>query len=186
MQGTLYSLQNLDDKISKLNLNSKDENELLEIVKEMKECTEHEKAILNKVLTLQKLENQQIELEKKAMNVVDCFESVMMMYQSAASKKGLSLSFENHLIEKSSHYALGDPDQLKEVITNFISNAIKYTEQGSVLVKLNKEIIHENVIIYSASVTDTGFGMTNEEKKRLFKRFSRLKGSSSGSYEGFF
>ena len=101
-----------------------------------------------------------------------------------ASKKGLALTFDTD--KKGPYTVNGDMEKIRQVVLNIIDNAIKYTMAGSILVKLNK---NESLGVYRLDVTDTGMGISPEEKEKLFGKFSRGEGgktNTSGSGLGLY
>ncbi|MBP6884749.1 MAG: hypothetical protein KBC17_02900 [Candidatus Pacebacteria bacterium] len=86
-----------------------------------------------------------------------------------AEKKGLKLIFETD--KKSPYTVNGDMEKIRQVILNVIDNAIKYTEKGSITVMLSKD-----AGVLKVAVTDTGMGISAEEKEKLFQKFSRGAG----------
>jgi len=94
-----------------------------------------------------------------------------------AKEKGLSLNFE--VIENTNDLINVDKDKLKQVLINIIGNSIKYTNEGSVDVKIsNKE---DNLVI---SIKDTGIGMSAKEREHLFEKFYRIKNKKTQDVVG--
>jgi signal transduction histidine kinase len=94
-----------------------------------------------------------------------------------AKEKGLSLNFE--AIENTNDLINVDKDKLKQVLINIIGNSIKYTNEGSVDVKIsNKE---DNLVI---SIKDTGIGMSAKEREHLFEKFYRIKNKKTQDVVG--
>src|SRR5690606_16026593 len=94
-----------------------------------------------------------------------------------AEHHGISLSSE---IDADADSVLGDGDRIAQIITNLISNAVKYTSPGgSITVKLERSA--ENVVLY---VTDTGIGIAPENLEAIFERFKQTDSSSRRSYGG--
>ncbi len=131
-------------------------------------------AIINEILDFSKLEAGAVELESLDFNLVDCVEAVLDMLAPLADRKGLSLS----VIVDHDVVVTGDPTRLRQVLTNLISNALKFTEQGGVTVRVSVgETIHIRVI-------DSGIGMTAEGLGRLFQSFSQADTSTTRRFGG--
>ena len=93
-----------------------------------------------------------------------------------AQKKGLTLSFTTD--NKGPYTINGDMEKVRQVILNVIDNAIKYTEKGSIAVNLSKDISKG---MFRVAVTDTGMGISHDEKEKLFQKFSRGEGGKTNT-----
>jgi signal transduction histidine kinase len=101
-----------------------------------------------------------------------------------AEKRGLKMTFETD--KREPYMVFGDMEKIRQVMLNFIDNSIKYTEKGSINVKMGKDMYGKRVTF---SVTDTGMGMTPEIKETLFQKFNRGEGAklnTSGSGLGLY
>ena len=137
-------------------------------------------AIVNDLLDVSKIELGKIELFKHSVDVIPILSEEVELYKNLANERGLR--FEANFPEGPVNVVC-DPDKIKHIMNNLISNSIKFTQGGSVTVGL--ETFHSYVKIY---VQDTGIGVKDELKEKLFKKFvqarelpvSREKGTGLG------
>ena len=147
--------------------------------------------IINDILDFSKLEAGKIELEKIEFNLPDLVEEVCTLLSSPAHGKGLELNC--FLPSNLPLRWQGDPTRIRQVLTNLIGNAVKFTEQGEVSVKVSALPVGETLVSISAAkaaptirfeVVDNGIGITDEVQARLFQAFSQADNSTSRRYGG--
>ncbi|MDO9047068.1 MAG: response regulator [Methylobacter sp.] len=147
--------------------------------------------IINDILDFSKLEAGKIELERIEFNLPDLVEEVCTLLSSRAHAKGLELNC--FLPTNLPLRWQGDPTRIRQVLTNLIGNAVKFTEQGEVSVKVSASSVGETLVSTSAAkaaptlrfeVVDTGSGITAEAQARLFQAFSQADSSTSRRYGG--
>ena len=139
-------------------------------------------AIINDILDFSKIEAGKLELENIDFDLRMLVEDIAQLLATRAHKKGLELAV---LIPEGVPTALrGDPSRLRQVLTNLMSNAIKFTEHGEVLVRI--DAIEQGVgqVLLNFAVSDTGIGLTQEQQDRLFKAFSQADGTTTRKYGG--
>lgn len=129
------------------------------------------------LLVVSRLERGKITVYQRPMDIVEIINTVISENEMNAKNKGLSINFMNKLPEEQK--IIADPDKIKEIIQNLLSNAIKYSYEGEIIVSI--EMIKQKMI--RVSVKDNGVGISEEDKKKLFKRFSRLD-STAGKEKG--
>ncbi|MEO8012384.1 MAG: ATP-binding protein, partial [Dokdonella sp.] len=138
--------------------------------------------IVDDILDYSKLEASKLELENVGINLKELVDSVAMLMESSATAKGLRLVVS---IDPSVRLAeRGDPARLRQVLTNLVSNAIKFTERGSVTIQLGKRgesLTHYETVF---AVRDTGIGMSTETAAKLFQPFSQADASTTRLYGG--
>ena len=129
--------------------------------------------IINDILDISKLEAGRMEFEAVDFNLRNLLESTLETMTPIAYKKGLEIGI-NH----SSQFPFelqGDEGRIRQVLTNLIGNAIKFTESGGViLTAINKGRTEENFVIIRFEVSDTGIGISQDEQHRLFQKFTQL------------
>ncbi|MGZ5007754.1 MAG: response regulator [Methylobacter sp.] len=141
-------------------------------------------AIINDILDFSKIEAGKIELETLDFHLEDIVEQVIELFRERVNDKSIIL-----------HYAIaddvpleirGDPYRLRQILTNLVDNAIKFTAQGSVQVRVNLDLNNNNRqdIALCISVRDTGIGISPEAMAQLFKPFSQADGSTTRKYGG--
>ena len=134
--------------------------------------------IISDILDLSKIEAGKIALESVPFGLREALGAVHLAYLPLADAKGLSLSLD--LDGDLPHNVLGDPLRVRQILGNFITNAIKFTERGQVRIHAGM-LDAERVRL---SVTDTGLGIASETQKRLFMPFTQADTSTTRRYGG--
>ncbi|WP_333873417.1 response regulator [Methylobacter sp.] len=136
--------------------------------------------IINDILDFSKLEAGKIELELIEFNLPELVEEVCTLLSSRAHSKGLELNcfLPANLLQ---HW-YGDPTRIRQVLTNLIGNAVKFTEKGEVSVKVS--VPERDDTRFCFEVMDTGIGISAEAQARLFQAFSQADSSTSRRYGG--
>lgn len=135
--------------------------------------------ILNDILDFSKIEADKIELERVPFDVYDLIYDTATIFSVQASDKKLYYNIEvDHHIPSP---LLGDPNRLKQVLTNFISNGFKFTHQGSIIIKAKMSDDQRQLNI---SVQDTGIGIPLEKQNTIFEQFTQADSSTTRQYGG--
>jgi len=138
--------------------------------------------IINDILDFSKIESGKLELETQPFDLRDCIEDSLDLLASKASEKGLDLAY---LIENNTPVTInGDVTRLRQILTNLISNAIKFTEHGEVLVKASAVKTENEKYKIQFSVSDTGIGIPSDKMGKLFQSFSQVDASTTRNYGG--
>ena len=138
--------------------------------------------IVDDILDYSKLEADRLDLETTTFNLRELMESVITLMERTAEAKGLRLQL---IIEQGVRLPVrGDPVRLRQILSNLISNAIKFTERGSVTlsVKRQRETAAQHQLRFE--VRDTGIGIDPEAQERLFQAFSQADASTTRLYGG--
>ena len=138
--------------------------------------------IVDDILDYSKLEADKLELETTGFNLREVLESIITLMQRPAEAKGLRLLLN---IEQGVRLPVrGDPVRLRQVVSNLISNAVKFTERGSVT--LNVKRLRESAAQHQLrfEVRDTGIGIGQDAQQRLFQAFSQADASTTRLYGG--
>ena len=133
-------------------------------------------AIINDILDFSKIEAGKLSLDHTPLNLHDLIEDVQTMLAPMAQERGLeqaAIIYSDVPLN-----LLGDPQRIRQVLTNLISNAIKFTEKGSVVVRAMLEENRGAEAVIKMTVTDTGNGLSNEEQKSLFNAFTQADQSA--------
>jgi len=138
--------------------------------------------IINDVLDFCKIEAGKLTLDNRSSNLRVAIEEVLAMLNPASAAKNLEVVslFYNDVPEQ----LIFDPLRLKQVLTNLISNAIKFTNDGSVVVRTMIEQHQGHKVTVRVSVTDTGIGLTKIQQKTLFQAFSQADSSTAREFGG--
>ena len=134
-------------------------------------------AIINEILDFSKIEAGKLILENLSFNLRDLIDDTLTMLAPSAHDKGLELV---SIIYRAPPLGLkGAPMRLKQILANLISNAIKFTHEGSVSVRVMAEHQDADQVLLRISVNDTGIGLSPTQQKSLFKAFSQADNSIS-------
>jgi len=145
-------------------------------------ASKHLLTILNDILDLSKLEAGQMSLQLAHFNLADLQSTLYGLFINTAQKKGLSLIIE---IETQVPNAfIGDSLRLRQVLINLLGNAIKFTQQGSVTLKISLQQLNASEAQILFAVTDTGMGISAEQQDKLFQPFSQVDDGFSRNFNG--
>ena len=138
--------------------------------------------IINDILDFSKIEAGKLDLDIVETDVVELLSQTIDIIKYTAANKGLELllTIQPQMPRK----AMFDPIRLKQILINLVSNAVKFTENGEVEIKVECSILSSTRITYHFSVRDTGIGITEEQRQRLFKAFSQADGSTTRKFGG--
>jgi signal transduction histidine kinase/CheY-like chemotaxis protein len=148
----------------------------------IQQCSQHLHRLINQVLDFSKIEASMLELEKAEFNLRAVIDSVHAINADKAAAKGLSLRV--NVAANTPPRLVGDALRLTEILVNFISNAIKFTEEGSVQLDIEQVDHQPKRVQLRFTVQDTGIGLSPEQMARLFKSFSQGDAGTSRKYGG--
>jgi signal transduction histidine kinase len=138
--------------------------------------------IINDILDFSKIESGKLELETQPFDLRDCIEDSLDLLASKAAEKGLDLAY---LIENNTPITInGDVTRLRQILTNLISNAIKFTQLGEVIVKASAARTENEKFKIQFSISDTGIGIPSDKMGKLFQSFSQVDASTTRNYGG--
>ena len=138
--------------------------------------------IINDILDFSKIEAGQLSMESIPFRLDKVLGDVANLVALKAQEKGLELLF--HRPDSVPNDLIGDPVRLGQILLNLINNAVKFTEKGEVAVAMTSVSQDEREVMLSFSVRDTGIGMNQEQRKRLFKAFSQADASTTRRFGG--
>ncbi|MEQ6918249.1 ATP-binding protein [Halomonas aquatica] len=138
--------------------------------------------LVNDVLDFSKLEAGRVELETLPLDMVTLVDDVLGLQAPLAQQKGLELL--GLVYDDVPADLQGDPMRTRQVITNLVNNALKFTDRGEVIVRVMLEEAEADRVILRVSIGDTGMGMTEEVRQRLFQAFHQGDISHSRQFGG--
>ncbi|MBQ1510580.1 MAG: response regulator [Selenomonadaceae bacterium] len=139
-------------------------------------------ALINDILDFSKIESGHMKLVETAYQLDSLLYDIMNSIEPRAREKGLA--FHIHVSENLPNNLVGDAPRLRQIILNLLTNAVKYTPEGSVTCSLSCTHTRKDELLLSISVTDTGIGIREEDKEHLFQEFERLDMVRNQSIEG--
>jgi two-component system sensor histidine kinase BarA len=138
--------------------------------------------IINDILDLAKIESGKTEISKSEFNLIDIIEDIINLLSPTALDKNVELFYR---IEKNVPNTINsDPFRLHQILTNLISNAIKFTDKGYVYLQVTTGKFNKTDTIIKFTVSDTGIGMSGEDKKKLFRAFTQADTSITRRFGG--
>jgi signal transduction histidine kinase/CheY-like chemotaxis protein len=147
------------------------------------DCGQSLLMIIGDILNYSRIEAGRIELENKPFQLRHCTEQVLALMRNQCNHKGLRLlgSLHPRLPQK----IVGDEGKIRQVLTNLVSNAVKFTDSGHVSVDFREVIsVKSHLPQLEIIVKDTGIGINQEQKERLFEAFYQADYSASRRYQG--
>jgi signal transduction histidine kinase/CheY-like chemotaxis protein len=139
-------------------------------------------ALINDILDLSKIEAGQLELETRDFDLHQTLQQVVDLYLPSAHKKNLQLSL--NIATQVPNCVNGDSKHLRQIVSNLVANAIKFTEHGQIHVKINATPRPHGELQLHIEVRDTGIGIPPQRQNRLFKAFSQADTSTTRQYGG--
>ncbi len=140
-----------------------------EYVEGLKESSVTLHSLINDILDLSKIEAGKYQLDHSAFNLQRIVKGVLNIFKPQASKKGISLTYE--IDPDVPEMVMGDHNRLRQVLLNLISNAVKYTDEGSVSVHISHSSSHEQLDLLRFEVKDSGIGIKKEQLDHIFDPF---------------
>ena len=139
-------------------------------------------SLINDILDFSKIEAGKLEFESIAFNLRHCLGGMLKPFHIRATKKGLALAtgFPAELPDD----LIGDPLRLRQILINLIDNAIKFTERGSVTLRVEAESATEVEECLHFSVADTGSGIPAEKRALIFEAFTQADGTTTRTHGG--
>ena len=138
--------------------------------------------LINDILDLSKVEAGHIELESIEFDLSDLIEKAIEILAMRANEKGLELAC--HLAPDVPCALTGDPNRLHQILVNLISNAIKFTEKGSVILEVTNDAAQGGPGAIHFTVKDTGMGIAQDKLSAIFERFTQADASIARRYGG--
>jgi signal transduction histidine kinase/CheY-like chemotaxis protein/HAMP domain-containing protein len=139
-------------------------------------------AVINDILDFSKIEAGKLDLETTDFRLDEVISSVTTLTAQKAHEKGLE--FLAHVVPGIPEVLLGDPLRLGQILTNFVNNAVKFTENGEIRLEITQVERTGEKVQLKFSVRDSGIGMTKEQAARLFQPFTQADMSTTRKHGG--
>lgn len=154
----------------------------LEYLNTIEHSAQHLLGILNDILDLSKIEAGKFSLDNKTFELRPPMEESVSLFAHQAAEKNIELIIDAD--ENLPRWVVGDPLRLKQIVTNLVSNAVKFTDSGQILVTLDSTPQGDSDTNLTVRVSDTGVGIEHAQQGQLFESFSRLDGAESRAGTG--
>ncbi len=138
--------------------------------------------LINDILDLSKIEAKRMDLERIPFNPHDLISECLSVFQS--KELSSNLSFYTRVSKEIPPVLLGDPTRLRQVLLNLMSNAVKFTQHGSIGIMATPEYAENNRITMAFQVKDTGIGIPKDIQQKLFTPFTQADSSTTRRYGG--
>jgi PAS domain S-box-containing protein len=148
----------------------------------VRSCGETLLTILNDVLDLSKIEAGKMELHQEPFDIRQLIHQTTDLFEERARRKGVDLVYLVH--HDVPAYVVGDPGRVRQVLTNLLGNAVKFTEAGEITVRVTIDEPAAERMVLRLEVADTGIGITRDAQTQLFRPFVQADGSITRRYGG--
>lgn len=142
-------------------------------------------AVVNDILDFSKIEAGKLELESIPFDLCESLQPMFETMRLRAEEKGLELQLDLSAVQAEHRGVRGDPNRIRQIFNNLIGNAIKFTDSGYVRVTLaTRSDSGDGNLVLRANVVDTGIGITEQHKNKLFEAFSQADASTTREFGG--
>ncbi len=148
----------------------------------IQQSSENLLSIINDILDFSKIEAGKLLLDHIPMNLREIVEESLLLLAPSAHEKKLELI--QFIYSDVPTHLVGDPLRLKQVLTNLVNNAIKFTDKGNIIVRVMLENIKDKQAVITVSITDEGVGLNEDQRKELFSAFTQADASTSRKFGG--
>ncbi len=139
-------------------------------------------SVLNDILEFSKIESGTLTIDSAPVRVEELVREVVKLFVSEVGEKGLHL--ESYISRGTPAIIDTDSARLRQILVNLVSNAVKFTNAGSVSLCVSPDHMEDGRSCIRFTITDTGIGISKEQQKRLFQPFSQVDSSSTRQYDG--
>ena len=142
----------------------------------------HLLAVINEILDMSKIEANKLEIETEDFDLENLLAGVLALLNDRVASKGLEVLC--HVAPEVPRRLHGDPLRLKQILLNYLGNAIKFTEHGSITLRAQQAGLHGDKLVIRFEVEDTGIGIAPEVQQRLFQPFAQADSTTTRQYGG--
>jgi len=165
-----------------LTLDTEPSSEQREYVGMIKASADSLLTIINDILDFSKIEAGKLNLDAIEFDLRDSLEETMRMFAVRAQQKGLELVCD--VRPEVPQVVRGDPSRLRQIVVNVVGNAIKFTERGEVVLRVELHSLNQGASELHFVVQDTGIGISEEKQKLIFEAFAQADSSATRKYGG--
>src|ERR1700730_15538487 len=148
----------------------------------VKSSTDSLLSLLNDILDVSKIEAGKLDMETIEFNLRAALDDTMKILRIGAEQKGLE--FACRVLPDVPDDLLGDATRLRQILTNLVGNAIKFTAKGEVVVRVETEAETDTEAVLHFSITDTGVGVPKESQQAIFNAFTQADNSTTRKFGG--
>ncbi|NVK25846.1 MAG: response regulator [Gammaproteobacteria bacterium] len=140
--------------------------------------------LINDLLDMSKIEAGKLEIEQLPMNTVDAISALASTFQMRMEHKGIDFIVD--LSDLHHQHIVSDPHRIKQIITNLLGNAVKFTERGTIKIVVSSKTIEASTdhVLLTIEVQDTGIGISKEQCEKLFKPYNQAESSTARKFGG--
>jgi two-component system sensor histidine kinase/response regulator len=139
-------------------------------------------SLINDILDFSKIDANKLELENISFNLRDIIGDLAESFAQQVQNKGLELIVD--LVDVEESLVVGDSNRIRQILTNLLANAIKFTKQGEVVIRIRQESYSLSQWRIVAEISDTGIGISKSKQQGLFDVFSQVDASTTREYGG--
>lgn len=139
-------------------------------------------SVINDILDFSKIESGKMELDRHNFQLRENLAETMHLFSQRAAEKRIELLY--HVKFDIPNNLIGDWNRIQQIITNLISNALKFTERGEIYLDVSMDAQQTDSVLLHFKVLDTGIGLTSEQQKRIFEPFIQADGTTSRKFGG--
>lgn len=147
-----------------------------------KEANKSLLGLINDVLDVSRIEANAVSLQSRPVDLSQLVESVFAIFSHRSTEKGIAVT--KHIDPRACLIVKGDELKLRQILSNVLSNAIKFTDQGEIFLKVSLLEKNENEVLIKFSLTDTGIGIPEEKLELIFEPFTQVDSSFTRKYAG--
>ena len=138
--------------------------------------------VINDILDFSKIEAGKLHIESVPFDLLKIVEEVVDIMTARAEEKRLEIVMR--FAPGTPNYVVGDPSRVRQILTNYVGNAIKFTEKGHIMINAEARILGNTETIIRFEVIDTGIGISQEAQRRIFDKFIQADASTTKKYGG--
>lgn len=174
----INTIMGMDEMI----LRETSEKQVEEYALDIKAASQNLLSLINDILDITKIESGKMGIVEGEYAFMSLMHDVLNNVTIKAKEKGLEVKTE--ISSNIPSNLIGDDIRIKQILTNIVANAVKYTHEGSITVKTDCKLNMDNTVDLYFAISDTGIGIKQEDMKRLFESFERLEVSRNRNIEG--